>query len=110
MRQLQKFLNARGFQIAQTGPGSPGNETDYFGAKTEAALIRFQEANALAINLVKFTGLFGDATRSFVNGLISAPVLRACTSNSQIEALLAEVARNSSRSSTVRAGRREISY
>jgi hypothetical protein len=42
VRALQKFLNANGFTVAQTGPGSVGNETTLFGAATQTALQKFQ--------------------------------------------------------------------
>ncbi|WP_410051963.1 peptidoglycan-binding domain-containing protein [Bradyrhizobium sp. SZCCHNRI1009] len=42
--QLQQFLNAQGFLIAQSGPGSLGDETTLFGPHTYGALVRFQAA------------------------------------------------------------------
>jgi hypothetical protein len=69
---LQQYLNAHGESLAQSGPGSPGEETDYFGSLTFNTLVRFQEAYAAQIlaplNLSKGTGYFGVSTRSFVNG------------------------------------------
>jgi hypothetical protein len=44
---LQQFLNIHGFILAIDGPGSPGQETDFFGMKTYKALINFQSANGL---------------------------------------------------------------
>jgi peptidoglycan hydrolase-like protein with peptidoglycan-binding domain len=44
--QLQKYLNAQGFFVAQSGAGSIGKETNYFGLLTYKALIKFQEAHA----------------------------------------------------------------
>src|SRR3989344_2541590 len=41
---LQRALNLHPrTQLAQVGPGSPGNETEYFGSLTESAIKHFQE-------------------------------------------------------------------
>lgn len=61
---LQQRLNKDGFTLATTGPGSAGNETDYFGQLTLNALERFQTANGLP-----GTGLCGDLTRAVLNKL-----------------------------------------
>ncbi|MEX2437527.1 MAG: peptidoglycan-binding protein, partial [Candidatus Paceibacterota bacterium] len=69
--QLQLYLNKNGFILSDSGPGSRGNETNYFGLLTKTALIKFQEAHALDIltpvGLTKGTGYFGPSTRAFVN-------------------------------------------
>lgn len=69
--ELQKYLNAHGFTVAAAGPGSPGNETDFFGLLTYAALVKFQDAHAAEIltpvGLTQGSGYFGPATRAFVN-------------------------------------------
>ncbi|OGG44176.1 hypothetical protein A2841_03085 [Candidatus Kaiserbacteria bacterium RIFCSPHIGHO2_01_FULL_48_10] len=62
---LQKFLNAYGFTISDSGVGSPGNETTYFGGKTRAALAKFQAANGIS----PAVGYFGPKTRAVVNGM-----------------------------------------
>jgi hypothetical protein len=67
VRELQVFLNANGFRVANDGPGSPGNEVDVFGSDTKRAVIKFQKAHAL-----RATGFFGSATRKYVNGLANA--------------------------------------
>lgn len=68
---LQQYLNKKGFLIAKTGPGSPGNETEKFGAGTKEALIRFQEANAEILlapfGLKNGTGVVGDLTKKLIN-------------------------------------------
>jgi len=70
---LQQFLNTKGFTLAASGPGAPGEETSYFGQLTYAALVRYQDAHTDAIlaplKVAKGTGLFGPSTRTFVNSL-----------------------------------------
>ncbi|MCU0660004.1 MAG: InlB B-repeat-containing protein [Candidatus Pacebacteria bacterium] len=67
VRTLQRFLNANGFTVAQTGPGSKGNETTIFGGATRAALSSFQRAN----NITPAVGFFGPITRGVVNDRIA---------------------------------------
>lgn len=59
VRALQKLLNANGFVVANTGPGSPGSETDLFGALTRAALAGYQAAHGIA----PAAGYLGPVTR-----------------------------------------------
>ena len=59
--QLQQWLNANGYPVAQTGAGSPGNETNIFGPHTYHALINFQAAHDLPQ-----TGYFGPLTRAAI--------------------------------------------
>ena len=71
VKLLQKFLNEMGFIVAEDGnAGSPGNETDFFGPHTRAALIKFQEENSRYIlaplGLTRGTGFFGPFTRAFI--------------------------------------------
>jgi hypothetical protein len=59
VRALQKFFNTHGFVIAQSGPGSPGNETSVFGPNTYRTVIKFQKSNNLPA-----TGYLGPLTRA----------------------------------------------
>ncbi|MFA5842008.1 MAG: hypothetical protein WC835_03570, partial [Candidatus Paceibacterota bacterium] len=73
--QLQKLLNSSSdTQVSSTGAGSPGNETSYFGAKTKASVIKWQNKNASAIltpvGLTYGTGFFGSSSRAFANGVV----------------------------------------
>src|SRR5690606_33196180 len=71
VRELQKFLNERGFAVASSGPGSAGNETTLFGNATQNAVIRFQEAHFDILlapqGLEKGTGVVDDLTRKLIN-------------------------------------------
>jgi hypothetical protein len=66
VKALQIFLNNNGFIISVSGPGSKGNETQYFGPATKNALIKFQEfyGNEILLpsGLAKGTGNLGPAT------------------------------------------------
>lgn len=63
VRQLQKYLNNKGFTVSASGAGSVGSETTRFGAATKNALIKFQQAN----KIFPAIGYFGSLTRKFVN-------------------------------------------
>ena len=66
VRSLQRFLNAQGFTVSNTGAGSAGQETTYFGPATKAALKNYQEAHKEEIltplGLEAGTGYLGEAT------------------------------------------------
>ncbi len=66
---LQQRLNARGFPVSTSGPGSLGNETTYFGAKTRAAVQAFQAANGIPT-----TGVVGSLTWAALGGTTNQPV------------------------------------
>lgn len=75
VKMLQAFLNQNGFSLATSGFGAPGKETEYFGPRTFAALVKFQERYRSEIldplGLTYGTGFFGPQTRLFVNGSIA---------------------------------------
>lgn len=63
VRQLQRFLNGRGFSVSLTGAGSVGNESAYFGDLTREALAMFQREQGIQ----PAAGYFGRITRDLVN-------------------------------------------
>jgi hypothetical protein len=70
---LQKKLNASGFAIASSGPGSMGNETDYFGAMTRDAVKKFQCAKGIVCEGTESTtgfGRIGPRTREMLNVIV----------------------------------------
>jgi len=72
---LQIFLNADpDTRVSNTGWGSPGQESMYFGSKTKQAVIKFQEKYASEIltpwKLSKGTGFVGQTTRDKINQLL----------------------------------------
>ncbi|MHB8660956.1 MAG: IPT/TIG domain-containing protein, partial [Minisyncoccota bacterium] len=63
---LQQYLNTSGFTIASSGPGSPGNETNYFGSLTQAAVIKWQTKYGVS----PAAGYFGPISRAEYEKLI----------------------------------------
>lgn len=63
VKTLQVYLNAKGFIVAGSGPGSVGSETTRFGEATKAALVKLQKAAGIA----PASGYFGAKTRAYVN-------------------------------------------
>ncbi len=73
--ELQKILNSDTItRVSTSGPGSSGNETDFFGALTKSAVIRFQEKHIADIlwpaGLNSGTGYVGTVTRAKLNNIL----------------------------------------
>ncbi len=69
---LQKILNANGYQLAASGPGSPGNETTKYGSLTRDAIRRFQCAQNITCTGDEGTtgyGFVGKRTRTALMNL-----------------------------------------
>jgi len=64
VKNLQVFLNDNGYTVASSGSGSPGNEGMIFGAKTAAALAKWQKANGIT----PASGILGPKTREYMKG------------------------------------------
>lgn len=66
---LQQYLNGAGFQVSASGAGSPGMESTYFGAKTQAAVSKWQAANGVTPT----AGYFGAKSRAKYTALAGMP-------------------------------------
>jgi hypothetical protein len=69
---LQQLLNKNGFKITESGPGSPGSETNFFGSLTRLALQRFQCAKAIVCTGSEANtgyGRVGPKTKAALNAL-----------------------------------------
>jgi len=90
---LQQFLNTdTDTRVSETGAGSRGNETDYFGPATKRAIIKFQDkyrAEVLTpVGLVSGNGFFGAKTRAQVVALrdkVSSPTITTSSTVSSID-------------------------
>ena len=67
VKELQKFLNIKGYILSNNGSGSPGKETTYFGHLTISAIKKYQKANGLIE-----TGLLDTVTRNVINNEIKS--------------------------------------
>ena len=63
VKKLQEWLNQNGYKVSDSGLGSLGNETEYFGEKTRQAVISLQIARKIS----PASGYFGPKTRSVIS-------------------------------------------
>lgn len=88
VRELQVFLNSDpGTKIAESGVGSPGYESTYFGIRTAQAVNRFQAKYAIDVltpaGLLYPTGVVGALTRQKIAQLRPlSPVVSTPTTSS----------------------------
>ncbi|MBI4088274.1 hypothetical protein HY418_02750, partial [Candidatus Kaiserbacteria bacterium] len=62
---LQRYLNGAGYQVAASGAGSPGSESNYFGSRSQAALAKWQAAMGVS----PAAGYFGSISRAKYSSL-----------------------------------------
>ena len=71
---LQRYLNWSNHTVASSGPGSPGNETMYFGGLTANAVANWQNSNSLQVlaplGLTSGTGFWGQASFNYYVTLV----------------------------------------
>lgn len=78
--ELQKSLNqSHETKVAEVGPGSPGQETMYFGPATQSALMRYQR-----IYLDLSTGFFGPITRASISKIPSNSPVAVVNTNQNV--------------------------
>jgi len=86
---LQKYLNAAGFVIVSTGPGSPGKETSSYAGLTKRAVIKWQTAQGIS----PASGYFGAISRTKFKELMESipleisgwiPYWRAATGTQEV--------------------------
>lgn len=86
VRCLQEYLNANGYELTSEGPGSPGNETDKYGALTREAVAKWQEKNGVSPAI----GIFGPVSQAKYKELVSTSVA-APAEQSEADRLLSMV-------------------
>jgi hypothetical protein len=65
---LQQYLNGAGYTVSASGAGSPGNETTYYGSRTQAAVAAWQAGNGVS----PAVGYFGPISQAKYSSLIAA--------------------------------------
>jgi len=78
---LQQYLNGAGFTVSTSGAGSVGNETNYYGGRTKAAVASWQAAKGVspavgyfgAISRAKYSAVAGGTTGGTTGGTVVTP-------------------------------------
>ncbi len=64
---LQRFLNTMGYPVAVSGAGSPGNETQFYGALTARAVAKWQAG----MSIFPASGNLDTTSRNYINTVLS---------------------------------------
>ncbi len=109
VQQLQIILNQNSAtKIALSGPGSPGQESTYFGNLTKQAVIKFQNLYSSKIlipsDLTTGNGFVGALTRSVLNSLsqvsTNVPAISATTNSLVLTNITTSPVNNQNNSTT----------
>ncbi len=65
VKRVQQFLNINGYNVAKSGTGSRGKESNLFGSKTAKALAQLQKDYSIEGE----SGIVGPNTREFINSI-----------------------------------------
>ena len=78
---LQQYLNGAGYAVSASGAGSVGNETNYYGSRTQAAVAKWQAANSVSpavgyfgpISRAKYSAVAGGGVTPPGGGVVTPP-------------------------------------
>lgn len=93
---LQRLFNRSGYELASDGPGSSGEETDYFGSLTKQAVQEFQCDNDIVCSGAEYStgyGMVNSATRKALNQLAASSDMETVRNRVQIQVRSSNTAR-----------------
>src|SRR3989344_1331725 len=98
--ELQQNLNGAGFTVSTSGAGAMGSETNYFGAKTKAAVMAYQTSRGLTSD-----GIFGPMSRNaWAGGGYVGGLPAGCTSTAGFSPTTGQACNTGTMTTTLPAG------